>query len=156
MFDFINEPFWSFELDLMEDGGVIEKLLIELTEQDRHLKMAEKDLEKYNENQLQKMIKCERVVLFTKTFDFESIECKKMFDFINEPFRSFELDLMEDGGVIEKLLIELTEQNRPPWIYANDTFVGNRKSIQTLYNRGYLHLFVEDYPKLPGESSDDD
>ncbi|KAI7902024.1 glutaredoxin [Cokeromyces recurvatus] len=99
-----------------------------------------------------KAIKDNKVMIFSKSYCPYCIRAKDLFDDIEVDYKALELNDHKDGEAIQTVLKELTNQNTVPNIFINQHHVGGSDSLRSALKSGKLErLFKEaaiNYSKL--------
>lgn len=73
-----------------------------------------------------------RVVIFSKSYCPHCRAAKATLSEYGAPTKVIELDLIEDGGLVQQYLANLSGQRTVPQIYVNTKFIGGNSDLQTI------------------------
>ncbi|KND04306.1 glutaredoxin [Spizellomyces punctatus DAOM BR117] len=83
-----------------------------------------------------------KVVVFSKTYCPYCTKAKRLLDFLNVEYESFELDERLDGQAIQNYLKEKTRQRTVPNIFINGQHLGGSDKLHEAHASGKLQLLL--------------
>ncbi|TPX69646.1 hypothetical protein SpCBS45565_g02336 [Spizellomyces sp. 'palustris'] len=89
-----------------------------------------------------------KVVVFSKTYCPYCTKAKRLLDFLNVKYESFELDERLDGQAIQDYLKEKTGQRTVPNIFINGQHLGGSDKLHEAHASGKLQLLLAPGPEL--------
>ncbi|KAK9511324.1 hypothetical protein O3M35_005898 [Rhynocoris fuscipes] len=67
---------------------------------------------------------------------------KDVFDKLEKPYKTIELDSRDDGAQIQKVLGEMTGAHTVPRVFVNGECVGGGTDVKSLYDSGKLQEII--------------
>ncbi|XP_039263418.2 thioredoxin reductase 1, cytoplasmic-like [Styela clava] len=90
------------------------------------------------QERVQKLIKENVVMLFSKSYCPYCKEIKKLFNSLGISFHALELDLEENGEALQMALLELSGQKTVPNTYINGVHLGGADATKSAHSEGRL------------------
>ncbi|KAF5367545.1 hypothetical protein D9758_003662 [Tetrapyrgos nigripes] len=86
-----------------------------------------------------------KVVVFSKSYCPYCHSTKKLFkeEYSNVPTKVYELDLLDEGSVIQLYLQTKTGQRTVPNIFINKQHIGGNSDVQAAFKNGKLSQLLE-------------
>eukprot|EP01089_Gocevia_fonbrunei_P007822 TRINITY_DN19130_c0_g1_i1.p1 TRINITY_DN19130_c0_g1~~TRINITY_DN19130_c0_g1_i1.p1 ORF type:complete len:112 (-),score=20.92 TRINITY_DN19130_c0_g1_i1:78-413(-) len=84
------------------------------------------------------------LVIWSKTYCGYCAKVKRLFDHLNKPYKSIELDTMNEGSKIQQHLQQLTGQTTVPSIWIRGKYIGGCDTTLKLYKEGKLKDLFEE------------
>jgi glutaredoxin 3 len=95
-------------------------------------------------SEIQQTVSGQAVVVFSKSGCAHSLECKGLFDAIEQPYVAFELDQRSDGEAIEAALLSLTQDRPLPHVFVRGQLLGGSAEMQEAAATGLLYELLEE------------
>lgn len=84
-----------------------------------------------------------QVVIFSKTYCPYCITAKEIFDDLDQPYTTVELDQRTDGDQIQEIMGEITGGKSVPRVFINGIFIGGGDDVKSLYESGELQQILD-------------
>ncbi|MBN3325840.1 TRXR3 reductase, partial [Atractosteus spatula] len=94
-------------------------------------------------SQILKLIESNQVMVFSKSSCPYCVKVKGLFKDLNVEFNAVELDLMDDGGDFQEVLLEMTGQKTVPNVFVNKTHVGGCDKTIRAHKNGMLQKLLD-------------
>uniref|UniRef100_V9KMF8 thioredoxin-disulfide reductase (NADPH) n=1 Tax=Callorhinchus milii TaxID=7868 RepID=V9KMF8_CALMI len=92
---------------------------------------------------VQELINTHYVLIFSKTMCPFCVKVKELFGSLEVNFHAVELDVLEDGAVMQAMLLELTGQNTVPNVFINKKHLGGCDKTLQAHEDGLLKRLLE-------------
>ncbi|XP_031833144.1 uncharacterized protein LOC116427210 [Nomia melanderi] len=89
-------------------------------------------------DQVNQLIKSDKVVIFSKTKCPYCKMAKTVFDNLKEKYTAIELDEREDGDEIQNILGEMTSARTVPRVFVKGVCLGGGTDVKKLFDNGEL------------------
>ena len=89
-------------------------------------------------SEIQRTVAGQPVVVFSKSSCEESLECKRLFDAIAQPYVACEIDQRSDGEEVEAALLSLTQGRALPNFFVRGQLLGGSAEMQEAAATGLL------------------
>ena len=89
-------------------------------------------------SEIQRTVAGQPVVVFSKSSCEESLECKRLFDAIAQPYVACEIDQRSDGEEVEAALLSLTQGRALPNYFVRGQLLGGSAEMQEAAATGLL------------------
>ncbi|KAL8139146.1 hypothetical protein V2J09_005147 [Rumex salicifolius] len=83
-----------------------------------------------------------RITVFSKSYCPYSLRAKRIFRELHEQPFVVELDLRDDGGDIQDVLLELYGRRTVPQVFVNGKHLGGSDDLHSAYMNGQLQNFL--------------
>lgn len=106
-------------------------------------KQLEHQVEMSSREFINSLINTNKIVIFSKSYCSYCGSVKQLFNKLNEPYKSVELDELSNGAEIQRELYEMTGQSTVPSVWINKKFIGGNSETQALYRKGQLRPLLD-------------
>ena len=89
-------------------------------------------------SEIQRTVAGQPAVVFSKSSCEESLECKRLFDAIAQPYVACEIDQRSDGEEVEAALLSLTQGRALPNVFVRGQLLGGSAEMQEAAATGLL------------------
>ena len=95
-------------------------------------------------SEIQRTVAGQPAVVFSKSSCEESLECKRLFDAIAQPYVACEIDQRSDGEEVEAALLSLTQGRALPNVFVRGQLLGGSAEMQEAAATGLLEELLAD------------
>ena len=78
------------------------------------------------------------VVIFSKSYCPYCRQTKQLFQYLGVQAKIHELDTMDNGALIQRMLLQMTGQRTVPSVFVNGQHVGGNDDVQEMHRNGSL------------------
>ncbi|XP_038996585.1 glutaredoxin-C3-like [Hibiscus syriacus] len=91
---------------------------------------------------VQNVIFSNKIVIFSKSYCPYCLRAKRIFSEQNEKPYVVELDLRDDGGKIQYVLLDLIGRSTVPQVFVNDKYIGGSDDLRAAVDDGTLQRLL--------------
>ncbi|KAI3420634.1 Glutaredoxin domain-containing protein, partial [Psidium guajava] len=91
---------------------------------------------------VQNVIYSNKIAIFSKSYCPYCLRAKRIFSELHEQPYVVELDLREDGGRIQNVLLDLTGQHTVPQVFVNGKHIGGSNDLSAAVMSGQLQKLL--------------
>ncbi|XP_039042131.1 glutaredoxin-C3-like, partial [Hibiscus syriacus] len=91
---------------------------------------------------VQNTIFSNKIVMFSKSYYPYCLRAKQIFSELNERPYVVELDLRDDGGKIQYVLLDLIGRSTVPQVFVNGKHIGGSDDLRAAVDDGTLQRFL--------------
>ncbi|WCJ43531.1 Glutaredoxin family protein [Euphorbia peplus] len=91
---------------------------------------------------VQDVINSQRIVIFSKSYCPYCLRAKRIFSELNEKPYVVELDLRDDGGQIQYVLLDLVGRHTVPQVFLNGKHIGGCDDLKAAVQSGKLQKLL--------------